>query len=155
MIIDERTVFWVDDEPNLMDSELFDLINNGFTPLPFQWVGSALSWLVDQKEQIQRLRGIVVDVQMPSRGDPRFTSESGVPVGVRFCQALLEHDAVWDQARSKIILYTRLPGSSLAARHASNFAEANGLQFRKKSAVSRVAIELIKEDLLRGQTKQG
>ena len=155
MIIDERTVFWVDDEPNLMDSELFDLINNGFTPLSFQWVGAALSWLVEHKEQIQRLRAIVVDVQMPSRGDPRFTSESGVPVGVRFCQALLEYDAVWDRARPKIVLYTRLPGSSLAAKHADNFAESNGLQFRKKSAVSRVAIELIKEDLFRDQNGQG
>jgi hypothetical protein len=144
----EKTVLWIDDEPSLMDAELFDLENHFFVPLPFQWVGDALTWLIENVNQASTLCGIVVDVQLPSRADGRFSSVDGVPVGVMFCEQLRAQPAVWAAVSSKLVLYTRLPSTSPAAEVAKTFAEKNGVVFRRKSSASRVALDLIRERVL-------
>lgn len=144
-------VVWVDDEPLLMDSELYDLETNGFEPLPFQWVGDALDWLLSAPPDLDHLRAIVIDIQMPSRGDKRFSSEDGVPVGVRLCEVLVRSNEIWPKVRPKVILYTRLPSSSPSVRFAMNFSVEHGVKFLKKTAVSRVAVELIQDRILEGR----
>ncbi|MCL4671355.1 MAG: hypothetical protein KJZ64_00110 [Sphingomonadaceae bacterium] len=143
-----RTVVWIDDEPALMDAELFDLENHRFEYQSFQWVGDALTWLTENRALLNQLPGIVVDVQLPSRGDTRFTSSEGVPVGVKFCECLREDIALWDTIKNKVILYTRLPQTSIAAESAKKFAATHGVRFYPKTASSRVAIELIKNEIL-------
>jgi hypothetical protein len=147
-MIDNKSVLWVDDEPRLMDAELFDLENHFFVPVAFQWVGDALDWLEKNISELAKLERAVIDVQLPSRADPRFTSPEGVPVGVKFCECLMLNAELWQLIKPKIVLYTRLPSSSPAASHAQSFSNANGIVFKKKFAASRVAIDLIQEKLI-------
>lgn len=141
-------VIWIDDEPNLMAAETYDLKNHEIDVREFQWIGDALQWMQDFEAEARMAKAMVIDLLMPTRGDPRFKSNFGDPAGVTFCQNVKLIESFWAVMRPRTYLYTRLPGASPAYERAKLFAQTEKIQFEQKSPASRIALDLIECGLL-------
>lgn len=138
----KKFVLWIDDEPNLVQGEIFDLKNSGYSTEFIDDAAKALDWLFKNPQAACAASGIIIDLLMPTRGDSRLKNGNlNWPVGVRLCEQLKTLDC-WSQIQPKITLYTRSAStSSTAEQYASEF----GLKMLRKTISSRIALELIKK----------
>jgi|GEM_PF-3089137 len=143
---DKPLVIWIDDEPNLLDAEMFELEMHGFAVQPFHYPGEALDFFLAHPERVCRARAIIIDVLMPAAGDGRLQSDSGDPVSVLLCGILIDQ-SFWSAIAPRITLYTRLPGG-MAFEKARKFAEDKKLRFAPKTKTSRIAVELMRSGII-------
>lgn len=139
-------VIWIDDEPNLLDAEMFELELHGFDVMPFNYPKEALDFFLNNPQYAMLAEAIIIDVLMPAAGDARLQSDTGEPVSVLLCEKLIERP-IWESIREKITLYTRLPGGA-AFDKAQKFAYAKSIRFTQKTKTSRIAMELIRDGVL-------
>lgn len=142
----DKFVVWIDDDPNLLNAERFDLRDLGYGVVAFSNAGTALDWLVDNQEKRALAHAIIVDALMPSYDDNRFISRDDLPAGLLLCRELSTLPD-WSSLRPKCVLYTRLPGGVRLERVK---AQAQGMElfFCRKSRSSRIAVELLKQGII-------
>ena len=143
-----KTVIWIDDEPNLVSGEIFDLENRGYETTFFDGAGVALDWFDANPDAACQASAIVIDILMPSRGDPRFVSPGGDPVGVLLCKMLKNSFSQWPTIQPWLTLYSRSPNTP-NLELAWEFARDNALFLARKNAMTRIAVELLREKRIR------
>jgi hypothetical protein len=143
-----KTVIWVDDEPNLVIGEIFDLTNKGYDTTFFDAAGVAFDWFSNNVDAACQASAIVVDVLMPPRGDTRFVSPTGEPVGLLLCKLLKRSFERWPLIQPWLTLYSRSPNTPNLDL-AWDFARENDLFLARKNAMTRIAIELLREKRIR------
>jgi hypothetical protein len=144
----DKFVIWVDDEPNLVNGEIFDLENRGYHTRPFYSAGEALDWITENGSEVCKASAVIVDVLMPSRGDARFESLIGEPVGLLLCKSLQKSFPHWQAIQPWLTLYSRSPNTP-NLNLAREFATSNQLFLARKSAITRIALELLRERRIR------
>src|SRR5580692_4128436 len=144
----EKTVIWIDDEPNLVSGEVFDLQTRGYRTIAKYDAGQALDWFNSNTREVCAASAIIIDLLMPSRGDERFKSASGEPVGLLLCKILQKSFADWRSIQPWVTLYSRSPNTP-SLEMAIEFAKENKLHLARKNAISRIALELMRERRIR------
>lgn len=137
-----QLVVWLDEEPALVASEVYDLETLGYSVRPFQYANEALDWFLNSPEEAIQAVAIIIDVLMPSLEDPRLKSADGTPVSVKICQNL-ECLNIWSEIKTRIVFYSRLPGGRVLDI-AKSYADEQGIPLERKSSKNRIARELIK-----------
>jgi hypothetical protein len=141
-------VVWVDDEPNFVDGEMFDLERRGYKTVPLYSATAALDWFNSNPQDACDAGAIVIDVLMPSLGDARFMSDIGEPVGLLLCKRLRSSFEQWDRIAPWVTLYTRSPNTPNL--HAvMEFVTSNRIGLTRKNAASRIAVELLRLNRIR------
>jgi hypothetical protein len=140
----EKVVVWVDDEPNLVSGEVFDLQTRGYRTIAKYDASQALDWINSHTQEVCQASAIVIDLLMPSRGDERFKSANGEPVGLLLCKILQKSFAEWRFIQPWLTLYSRSPNTP-SLEMARAFAIENKLHLVRKNSVSRIALELMRE----------
>lgn len=141
------TVIWLEDEPDLLLAEMYDLRSMKFSIKSFSVLGEAYDWMSENQSQVQSASAILVDVTMPHRDDRRFDRRDGTPGGAVFCERMKDFP-YWNLVRERILLYTRLPlGETYYL--VNKFAKAENLKLVRKASGSRIAEDLISTGIIR------
>ena len=136
-----KKIIWIDDEYIQVAGEIMDLDNFGYSTVYKQHACDALDWFEQNPYEAGSSKQIVIDLLMPTRGDPRLMdSENKYPVGVRLCLALMKLEN-WDVLNEKIVLYSRSAMTNTYIKTQS-FANESNILLLRKSASSRIAKEL-------------
>lgn len=131
----DRFVVWIDDEPNLVSGEMFDLETKGIHTILIHDAGDALDWFAENELQALEASAIIIDLLMPSRGDERLATDNVEYVGLSLCKILEKTFAGWPQIRPWITLYTRSPNTP-NLELAREFAKKRQIHLVRKTPVA-------------------
>lgn len=144
-----KYIIWIDDEPNLVGAEQFELeLEHAVKTEDFANPMAALNKLLTDENFTLGARAIVIDVLMPSHGDGRLRGEKHHSVGQLFCHFLLNNFSDWERIKDWITLYSRSPDNE-TIKNARIFAKEHGIQFCEKNESSSIAKYLIKHERIR------
>jgi hypothetical protein len=138
--VNKKKIFWVDDDSGVARPDIVYLEYRGYEVLRETSASSGLDWFVSNRHVLEEFAAFVIDIQLPTNGDKRFSHVSGIVenqgllAGLRICQILKSEmldPGQWKYVQQKMLLFTRLP-ATMRIQEIQSFAKNESLLFIHK-----------------------
>jgi CheY-like chemotaxis protein len=140
-----KRIFWIDDDIGVALPDVTFLKYHGYAVDIARNATEGIDWFAEHKLELGTHCAYIVDVQLPTDGDSRFSGDSrAVFAGLRICEILKSEvltASEWEAVRQKLLLFTRLPNTQ-RMRRIQEFATANKIHFVHKSPTDSLLSQL-------------